>query len=53
MHSVSAEAPLLAAWSIRMVIVWPRFILSMLVMLGLIFASAYAYQGGNAKKKKK
>lgn len=50
MHSF--VSPLLAAMSIRFDIDWPRFILSMLVLAGLIYAAAWSYESGNRKKKK-
>jgi hypothetical protein len=52
MGHVHSESALLAAWSMKVTIEWPRFILSLLVLAGMIFAAAYAYQSGDTKKKK-
>jgi hypothetical protein len=43
-------APLLA-FSIKVVVIWPRFILAMLVMASLVVAAAYAFDNGKPKKK--
>jgi hypothetical protein len=51
MHAFAGAQPL-AAWSMKVTIVWPRFILSLLVLAAMIFAAAYAYQGNDPKKKK-
>jgi Na+-driven multidrug efflux pump len=48
-----AGMQLMAALSIKFQISWPRFILSMLVLAGLIYGAAYSYGSGNDKKKKK
>jgi hypothetical protein len=52
MNHAVLGAPLLAALSIKFDISWPRFILSMLLMAGLIYGAAWAYQSPNDKKKK-
>jgi len=52
MHHALAGPQLIAAWSMKVTIEWPRFILSMLVLAGLIYAAAWSYESSNKKKKK-
>jgi hypothetical protein len=47
-----AAAQLVAAWSMKVTIEWPRFVLSLLILAGLIYGAAWAYQLGDDKKKK-
>lgn len=52
MQHALTGAQLLAAWSIQFTFDWPRLIVSMVVLAGLMYASYWAYDGGDKKKKK-
>lgn len=51
MHVALAGIELAAVWGMTFTIDWPRFILSMALLGGLILAAAWAYDNGNKKKK--
>lgn len=40
----------MAAWSLKVNIVWPRFILALVVMAGLVVVAGYALESGKKKK---
>jgi hypothetical protein len=42
---------LIAAWSIKLNIVWPRFIVAMVVLGAMAITAAWLDQKGKAKKK--
>jgi hypothetical protein len=50
MNHTLTGAQLIAAWSIKLNVAWPRFFLAMLVVGCVLVASAWLDQKGSTKK---